>query len=323
VQEAPAEPYPVAGSACTAARSGRGRCSCSSSTPPTPPTTPPPPTCTRRAPTTRAGRGAGRRPGRGRQGRRRRRRLRLGGRVPGDWLTTGGLAFFPGGTPGAVGARRRAAHPVRPVWLAAHGPAERRRRHRRRPRRRGGHLPRRDGPRGRVRRPPPRRPHRPPLPRRRLPRDHRPRPEHRQRQRLRALHRPGACRTSTATASGELVLTDEFDGAAYVFLGPVSGLLNIGDADLTLEDGGQSWGYHRRRRRPRRRRPPRPRRRRPHLRRRVPRVPGRDLRVPRHRPPRRPGAPVIPGAEAGGACLRVFVPSWSSPSPTVGSLEPR
>ncbi len=42
---------------------------------------------------------------------------------------------------------------------------------------------------------------------------------------------------------GELVLTDEFDGAAYVFLGPVSGLLNIGDADLTLEDGGQSWGY--------------------------------------------------------------------------------
>jgi hypothetical protein len=41
----------------------------------------------------------------------------------------------------------------------------------------------------------------------------------------------------------ELVLTDEFDGAAYVFLGPVSGLLNIGDADLTLEDGGQSWGY--------------------------------------------------------------------------------
>jgi hypothetical protein len=42
---------------------------------------------------------------------------------------------------------------------------------------------------------------------------------------------------------GELVLTDEVDGAAYVFLGPVSGLLNIGDADLTLEDGGQSWGY--------------------------------------------------------------------------------
>jgi hypothetical protein len=41
----------------------------------------------------------------------------------------------------------------------------------------------------------------------------------------------------------ELVLTDEFDGAAYVFLGPVTGLLNIGDADLTLEDGGQSWGY--------------------------------------------------------------------------------
>jgi hypothetical protein len=41
---------------------------------------------------------------------------------------------------------------------------------------------------------------------------------------------------------GELVLTDPTDGAAYVFLGPVSGLLNIGDADLTLEDGGQSWG---------------------------------------------------------------------------------
>jgi hypothetical protein len=41
---------------------------------------------------------------------------------------------------------------------------------------------------------------------------------------------------------GELVLTDGFDGAAYIFLGPISGLLNIGDADLTLEDGGQSWG---------------------------------------------------------------------------------
>jgi hypothetical protein len=40
----------------------------------------------------------------------------------------------------------------------------------------------------------------------------------------------------------ELVLTDGFDGAAYLFLGPISGLLNIGDADLTLEDGGQSWG---------------------------------------------------------------------------------
>jgi hypothetical protein len=105
--------------------------------------------------------------------------------------------------------------------------------------------------------------------------------------------------------------------------GPISGLLNIGDADLTLEDGGQSWGYDGRRGRPRRGRPPRPRRRRPHLRRRVPRVPGRDLRVPRHRPPRRPGAPMIPGAEAGGARLRVFVPSWSSPSPTVGNLEPR
>jgi hypothetical protein len=41
---------------------------------------------------------------------------------------------------------------------------------------------------------------------------------------------------------GELVLTDGFDGAAYIFLGPISGLLNIGDADLTLEDGGQSFG---------------------------------------------------------------------------------
>jgi hypothetical protein len=39
----------------------------------------------------------------------------------------------------------------------------------------------------------------------------------------------------------ELVLTDVFDGAAYVFLGPVTGLLNIGDADLTLEDGGQGF----------------------------------------------------------------------------------
>jgi hypothetical protein len=41
---------------------------------------------------------------------------------------------------------------------------------------------------------------------------------------------------------GELVLTDGFDGAAYIFLGPLSGVLNIGDADLTLEDGGQSFG---------------------------------------------------------------------------------
>jgi hypothetical protein len=116
----------------------------------------------------------------------------LGGRGPRRLADDRRARVLPGRHPRRRRARRRAAHPARPVWLAAHGPAEGRRRHRRRPRRRRGHLPRRDGPRGRVRRPPPRRPHRPPLPRCRLPRDHRPRPEHRQRQRLRALQpRPG------------------------------------------------------------------------------------------------------------------------------------
>jgi hypothetical protein len=33
----------------------------------------------------------------------------------------------------------------------------------------------------------------------------------------------------------ELLLTDSIDGAAYVFLGPVRGMLDIGQADLTIE----------------------------------------------------------------------------------------
>ncbi len=41
----------------------------------------------------------------------------------------------------------------------------------------------------------------------------------------------------------ELLLTDSVDGAAYVFLGPVRGVLDIGQADLTIENGGQSFGY--------------------------------------------------------------------------------
>jgi hypothetical protein len=41
----------------------------------------------------------------------------------------------------------------------------------------------------------------------------------------------------------ELLLTDSVDGAAYVFLGPVRGMLDIGQADLTIENGGQSFGY--------------------------------------------------------------------------------
>ncbi len=41
----------------------------------------------------------------------------------------------------------------------------------------------------------------------------------------------------------ELLLTDSVDGAAYVFLGPVRGMLDIGQADLTIENGGQGFGY--------------------------------------------------------------------------------
>jgi hypothetical protein len=40
----------------------------------------------------------------------------------------------------------------------------------------------------------------------------------------------------------ELLLVDAVDGAAYLFLGPIRGMLDVGAADLTIEDGGQSFG---------------------------------------------------------------------------------
>jgi hypothetical protein len=162
--------------------------------------------------------------------------------VPGDWLTASGLAFFPGGTPGAVGldAAPLTLHGLcgtlvmdlqnvgdvtgdglDDVVVISHGAMDR-----------GvvfvaphlgdltGHHPLAAASRAII-------------------------VHDRSTANGSALaHFTGARGMPDLDGNGvdELVLTDVFDGAAYLFLGPVTGLLNIGDADLTLEDGGQGWG---------------------------------------------------------------------------------